>query len=85
MIDSEIQMKQLGRMHRTNTHNKRSLIRTSHVSHRRHAAGRNHQVEEYKHTHTHTHTHTRIHTRGHYGIHPLTGTTFAIAKSFTDY
>ena len=39
-----------------NTHNKRSLIRTSHVCHRRHSAGRNQVVEEYKHTHTHTHT-----------------------------
>ena len=51
----------------SNTHNKRSLFRTSHVCHRRHAAGRNQQVEEYKHTHTHTHTHThartQIHTR----------------------
>ena len=42
----------------SNTHNKRSLFRTSHVCHRRHAAGRNQLVEEYKHTHTHTHTHT---------------------------
>ena len=56
MINLEIEMKQRGRMHPTNTHNKRSLIRTSHVCHRRHAAGRNHQVEEYKHTHTYTHT-----------------------------
>ena len=31
---------------------KRSLIRTSHVYHRRRAAGRNQQVEDYKHTHT---------------------------------
>ena len=54
MIDSEIEMKELGRKHPTNTHSKRSLIRTSHVCHRRRAAGRNHQVEEYKHTHTHT-------------------------------
>ena len=56
MIDSEIKIKGLGRKHRANTHNKRSLIRTSHVYHRRRAAGRNQQVEEYKHTHTRTHT-----------------------------
>ena len=37
-----------------NTVNKRWLIRTSHLCHRRRAAGRNQQVEEYKHTHTHT-------------------------------
>ena len=42
----------------SNTHNKRSLIRTSHVCHRRRGAGRNQQVEEYKQTNTHTHTHT---------------------------
>ena len=35
-----------------NTHNKRSLIRTSHVCHRCRVAGRNQQVEEYKHTQT---------------------------------
>ena len=61
MIDSEIEVKQLGRKHPTNTHNKISLIRTSHVCHRRRAAGRNDQVDEYKQTHTHTHTDT--HTR----------------------
>ena len=33
-----------------NTHNKRSLIRTSHVCHRCRVARRNQQVEEYKHT-----------------------------------
>ena len=37
----------------SNTHNKRSLIRTSQVCHRRLAVGRSQQVEEYKHTHTH--------------------------------
>ena len=38
------------------------LIRTSHVCHRPRAAGRNQQVEEYKHTHTHTPpTHTHAH------------------------
>ena len=46
----------------SNTHNKRSLFRTSHVCHRRHAAGRNQLVEEYKHAHTHIHTHTHTHT-----------------------
>ena len=51
-------MNGIGRKHPANTHNKRSLIRTSHVCHRRRAAGRNQQVEEYKHTHTHTHTRT---------------------------
>ena len=51
MIDSEIDMKELGRKHPANTHNKRSLIRTSHVCHRRRAAGRNQQVEQYTHTH----------------------------------
>ena len=65
MIDSEIEMKQLGRKHPPNTHIERSLIHTCHASHRHRAAGRNHQVEEYKHTytHTHTHTHTRTHAR----------------------
>ena len=49
----------------SNTRNKRSLIRTSHVYHRCRAARRNQQVEEYKHTqytHTHNHTHTCTHT-----------------------
>ena len=35
----------------SNTHNKRSLIRTSQVCHRRLAVGRSQLVEEYKHTH----------------------------------
>ena len=48
-------MKELGRSYQ-NTHNKRSLIQTSHICQRRRAAGRNQQVVEYKHTHTHTHT-----------------------------
>ena len=52
MIDSEIGMKELARKHPANAHNKRLLIRTSQVCHRRRAAGRNQQVEEYKHTHT---------------------------------
>ena len=47
--------------HPNNTHNKRSLIRPSHVCHRRRAAGRNQQVEDYKHSYTHTHTHTHTH------------------------
>ena len=34
-----------------NIHNKRSFIQTSQLCHRRRAAGRNQQVEEYKHTH----------------------------------
>ena len=51
MIDSEIEMKGFGRKHTANTHNKTSLIRTSHVCHRRRVAGRNQQVEGYKHTH----------------------------------
>ena len=42
----------------SNTHNKRSLIRTSQVCHRHLAVGRSQQVKEYKHTHTYTHTHT---------------------------
>ena len=65
MIDSEIGYKELGRNHPTNTHNKRLLIRTSHTCHRRGAAGRNQQVEEYKHTHTHLHKHTNTHTHTH--------------------
>ena len=44
-------MKGLGRKHPANTQNKTSLIRTSHVCHRRRAARRNQQVEGYKHTH----------------------------------
>ena len=53
MIDSETEIKGLGRKHTANTHNKTSLIRTSHICHRRRAAGRNQEVEGYKHTHTH--------------------------------
>ena len=55
MINLEMEMKELCRSP-YNTHSKRSLIRTSHACHRRRAAGRNQQVEGYKHTHTHTHT-----------------------------
>ena len=61
MIDSEIEMKELGKLRDKaprNTYNKRSLIRTSHVCHRRLVSGRSQQAEEYKHKHTHTHTHT---------------------------
>ena len=49
----------------SNTHNKRSLFRTSPVCHRRLAVERSQQVKEYKHTHTHTHTrtHARTHTQ----------------------
>ena len=59
MIDSEIEMKELGKLRDKaprNTYNKRSLIRTSHVCHRRLVSGRSQQAEEYKHKHTHTHT-----------------------------
>ena len=49
----------------SNTHNKRSLFRTSPVCHRRLVVERSQQVKEYKHTHTHTHTHTRTHARTH--------------------
>ena len=61
MIDSEIEMKELGKLRDKaprNTHNKRSMIRTSHVCHRRLVGGRSQQAEEDKHKHTHTHTHT---------------------------
>ena len=58
MIHSETEMKNLTEVP-NNTHNKRLLIRTSHACHRRCTAGRNQQVEEYKHTHTHTHTQRR--------------------------
>ena len=51
-------MKGIGRKHPANTDNKRLLIWTSYVCHRRRTAGKNQQVEEYKHTHTHTYTHT---------------------------
>ena len=47
-------MMELGITQSTDTHNKRSLIRTSHVCQRHRAAGRNQQVEGYKHTHTTT-------------------------------
>ena len=55
MIDSEMEWRNLAEA-RSNTHNKRSLIRTPHICHRRRAAGRNQQVEEYKNTHTRTYT-----------------------------
>ena len=62
-------MKELGRRYQ-NTHNKRSLIRTSHICQRRRGAGRNQQMDEYKHTntHTHTHIHTHTHTHTHRGV-----------------
>ena len=56
MIDSEIEMKGLGGKHPANTHNKKSLILTSHVCQRRRAAGRNQQVDKFKHAHTHVTT-----------------------------
>ena len=55
MIDSEIEMKGLGGKHPANTHNKKSLILTSHVCQRRRAAGRNQQVDKFKHAHTRNH------------------------------
>ena len=64
MIDSEIEMQNLAEAPR-NTHNKRSLIRTSHVCHRRY---------EYKYTHTYTYTHIHIHTHTHTHTHTLTQT-----------
>ena len=64
MIDSEIEMKKLGRSP-SNTHTKMSLIRTSQVCQGRLAGGRSQQVEEYKHTHAHTYTHTHTHTHTH--------------------
>ena len=62
MTFSDMAMMELGITQSTDTHNKRSLIRTSHVFHRCRAAGINQQVEVYKHTHIHTHTHTHTHT-----------------------
>ena len=55
MIDLEIDMKKLAESLR-NTHDKRSLIRTSQVCHRCLAIGRSQQAKGYKPTHTHTHT-----------------------------
>ena len=52
MTFSDMAMMELGITQSTDTHNKRSLIRTSHVCQRHRAAGRNQQVEGYKHTHT---------------------------------
>ena len=46
----------------SNTHNKRSLFRTSPICHRHLAVGISQQVKEYKHTHTHAHTRTHTHT-----------------------
>ena len=39
MIDSEMEMKGLGREHTANTHSKASLVRASHVCRGRRAAG----------------------------------------------
>ena len=65
MIDSEMEKKELGKAPSC-THNKRSLVRTSQVCHRRLAVcERSQQVKEYKHTHTHTHTRLHAHTRTH--------------------
>ena len=75
MIDSEIEMKELGKLRDKaprNTYNKRSLIRTSHVCHRRLVSGRSQQAEEYKHKHKHIHTHTHTHTHTHQCNHSWT-------------
>ena len=58
MIESEIEMKKLGRKHPSNTHRKRSLIRTSHVDT---DVVQPEETPRWKsiNTHTHTHTHTR--------------------------
>ena len=50
MTFSDTAMMELGITQSTDTHNKRSLIRISHVCQRHRAAGRNQQVEGYKHT-----------------------------------
>ena len=52
MTFSDTAMMELGITQSTDTHNKTSLIRTSRVCQRHHAAGRNQQVEGYKNTHT---------------------------------
>ena len=67
MIDLETGMKELAEAPR-NTHNKRSLIRTPQVCHRRLAIGSSQQAEEYKYTHTYTHTHTHTHTHTCYAV-----------------
>ena len=54
MTFSDTAMMEFGITQSADTHNKRSLILTSHVCQRHRAAGRNQQVEGYKHTHTHT-------------------------------
>ena len=57
MTFSDTAMMELGITQSTDTHSKRSLIQTSHVCQRLRAAGRNQQVEEYKHAHTHVSLH----------------------------
>ena len=52
MTFSDTVMMELGITQSTDTRNKRSSIRTSHVCQRHRAAGRNQQVEGYKHKHT---------------------------------
>lgn len=54
MIDSDMEMKELGRSP-CNTHNKRSWIHTSQVYYRRLAVEKSQQVKEYKHKHTQDH------------------------------
>ena len=65
MTFSDTAMMELGITQSTDTHNKISLIRTSHVCQRHREAGRNKLVEGYKHTQTHTHTHTHTRTHNH--------------------
>ena len=53
MTFSYTTMMELGITQSTDTHSKRSLIRTAQVCQRHRAAGGNQEVEGYKHTHTH--------------------------------
>ena len=56
MIDSEMEMKGLGREHTANTHSKASLVRASHVCRGRRAAGGG--ANRWRGISTRTHTHT---------------------------
>ena len=83
MIDSEMEKKELGKAPSC-THNKRSLVRTSQVCHRRLAVcERSQQVKEYKHTHTHTntHTHARAPARTHTHTHLHDGSKFSKSRN----
>ena len=55
MTFSDTAMMELVITQSTDTHSKRSLIRTSYICQRLRAAGRNQQVEGYTHTRTHEH------------------------------